>query len=275
MHDFVGSPGFFAPEMLRHANYSARKVDLWSLGCVVLELLLGHGQFDKVWMDSYAHRALQDVALFDRLLSSAVETVRNTTRWPSPELRAIEMRLLQPDEELRISLDDLCAHPWLQIAPSERAAAAAAQPKPASTDDGARKLAEAAASSAAAAPLSTSRRGRPLRSTQSRRPGQEATGRRTRQRRTLQRESPFVAFPASQPHHHHRPSLVPTRRRPALRESPCLRKRRHLPCAWVPCAWDLLPCRSIRSTTALFSCRPCQARGQIPGDERPAALPRA
>ena len=161
MHDFVGSPGFFAPEMLRHANYSARKVDLWSLGCVVLELLLGHGQFDKVWMDSYAHRALQDVALFDRLLSSAVETVRNTTRWPSPELRAIEMRLLQPDEELRISLDDLCAHPWLQIAQSERAAAAAAQPKPASTDDGARKLAEAAASSAAAAPLSTSRRGRP------------------------------------------------------------------------------------------------------------------
>ena len=117
--------------------------------------------------------------------------------------------------------------------------------------------------------------GAPLRSTQSRRPGQEATGRRTRQRRTLQRESPFVAFPASQPHHHHRPSLVPTRRRPALRESPCLRKRRHLPCAWVPCAWDLLPCRSIRSTTALFSCRPCQARGQIPGDERPAALPRA
>ena len=71
------------------------------------------------------------------------------------------MQLLQPNEEHRISLDDLCAHPWLQISQSERAAAAAEQPGLASTDDGARKLVQAAASSVVAAPLPASRRGRP------------------------------------------------------------------------------------------------------------------
>ncbi|EGB04366.1 hypothetical protein AURANDRAFT_7441, partial [Aureococcus anophagefferens] len=35
MSDFVGSPGFFAPEILFDDLYHAEKVDVWSLGCVV------------------------------------------------------------------------------------------------------------------------------------------------------------------------------------------------------------------------------------------------
>ena len=47
MSDFVGSPGFFAPEILLHDLYDAEKVDVWSLGCVVLEILEGHDGFDQ------------------------------------------------------------------------------------------------------------------------------------------------------------------------------------------------------------------------------------
>ena len=42
LSDFVGSPGFFAPEVLTDEPYDGRKIDVWSLGCVLLEMLLGH-----------------------------------------------------------------------------------------------------------------------------------------------------------------------------------------------------------------------------------------
>ncbi|ETV70398.1 CAMK/CAMKL protein kinase, variant [Aphanomyces astaci] len=38
--DFCGSPGFFAPEMLLHDQYDGQKADVWSIGCILLEV--GH-----------------------------------------------------------------------------------------------------------------------------------------------------------------------------------------------------------------------------------------
>lgn len=38
LHDFCGSPGFFAPEILLHECYDGMKADVWSLGCILLEV---------------------------------------------------------------------------------------------------------------------------------------------------------------------------------------------------------------------------------------------
>ena len=35
-----GSPGFFAPEMLGSDGYDGEKVDVWSFGCILLEVCL-------------------------------------------------------------------------------------------------------------------------------------------------------------------------------------------------------------------------------------------
>ena len=48
--DFVGSPGFFAPEILAQDTYDARKVDVWSLGCLLLEMIDGHDAFETNWL---------------------------------------------------------------------------------------------------------------------------------------------------------------------------------------------------------------------------------
>ena len=43
LSEFCGSPGFFAPEMILYgAQYNGLLVDVWSTGCIMLELCLGH-----------------------------------------------------------------------------------------------------------------------------------------------------------------------------------------------------------------------------------------
>ena len=50
--DFVGSPGFFAPEMLA-GPYDGARADVWSLGATMLECVVGHGAFAAVWLPAY------------------------------------------------------------------------------------------------------------------------------------------------------------------------------------------------------------------------------
>ena len=51
--DFVGSPGFFAPELFTEPSYRGDVADAWSLGAVTVELLVGHRAFDLAWCPPY------------------------------------------------------------------------------------------------------------------------------------------------------------------------------------------------------------------------------
>jgi serine/threonine protein kinase len=42
LRELCGSPGFFAPEMVTHGSYLGDQADIWSCGCILLELVLGH-----------------------------------------------------------------------------------------------------------------------------------------------------------------------------------------------------------------------------------------
>ena len=44
--EFCGTPGFMAPEMVASKPPAGAAVDLWALGCVAHQLLLGHPPFD-------------------------------------------------------------------------------------------------------------------------------------------------------------------------------------------------------------------------------------
>jgi len=69
--DFCGSPGFFAPEMITAKTYNGFSVDVWSLGCILLELVVGHENFATLWMSVYAVNVLSDADLFvEKIVSS-------------------------------------------------------------------------------------------------------------------------------------------------------------------------------------------------------------
>ena len=46
----AGTPGFMAPEVITADKYDGFAADVWSVGCIALELSLGHDKFLTVWM---------------------------------------------------------------------------------------------------------------------------------------------------------------------------------------------------------------------------------
>ncbi|KAH8044850.1 protein kinase [Aureococcus anophagefferens] len=59
---FCGSRGFYPPEMaLRAGGYDPFRADVWSVGCVAAELLLGRAWFSYKWLPCYGSDRDADV----------------------------------------------------------------------------------------------------------------------------------------------------------------------------------------------------------------------
>ncbi|KAF7551589.1 hypothetical protein G7Z17_g4909 [Cylindrodendrum hubeiense] len=96
-----GTLDYLPPEMIKPGstkNWYGDKVDLWSLGVLTYEFLVGEAPFED----------------------QAVVTQRRITRcdmtvpsWVSSEATDLIKRLLVLDPEKRISLDEVAVHPWI------------------------------------------------------------------------------------------------------------------------------------------------------------------
>lgn len=112
LSDFCGSPGFFAPEMITLGAYDGVKADVWSVGCVLLELLLGHERFCDVWMTAYEIETMKDKALFKEEVSRNCEKLPSELEF-SDELCDFIVNVLRFDGNERYSSAQACQHPWL------------------------------------------------------------------------------------------------------------------------------------------------------------------
>ncbi|KAJ4330268.1 spindle assembly checkpoint kinase [Didymella glomerata] len=96
-----GTLDYLPPEMLRGAskdNYYTEKVDLWSLGVLTYEFLVGEAPFE------------------DTQVMTQRKIVRGEYTVPgfvSPEAKDLIKRLLVLDPEKRIALEDVERHPWI------------------------------------------------------------------------------------------------------------------------------------------------------------------
>ena len=73
-----GSPGFFAPEVLLTKEYDPFKVDVWGIGCVALELLMGRHWFAKHWLAHFDSLRKRDANLvkFDAGLHDVLDATQ-------------------------------------------------------------------------------------------------------------------------------------------------------------------------------------------------------
>lgn len=113
LSDFCGSPGFFAPEMILEGTYFGDRADIWSIGCILLELIMGHERFCDIWMGAYDYEVMQDKGRFD------VAVCENTQRLPkcldfSHELNEFVIRILKKSHAERPNISELCKFPWVQ-----------------------------------------------------------------------------------------------------------------------------------------------------------------
>lgn len=105
--------GFFAPEMIIHGCYFGDKADVWSLGCILMELIMGHEKFCDVWMTAYDYDILQDKEQFTTTIAEAVEHLPDYLSFTS-ELNDFVMRFLELRSSRRPSVRTIAQHPWLE-----------------------------------------------------------------------------------------------------------------------------------------------------------------
>ncbi|KAJ0262286.1 CBL-interacting serine/threonine-protein kinase 22 [Hirschfeldia incana] len=107
LHTLCGTPAYVAPELLTKKGYDGSKSDIWSCGVVLFLLNAGYlpfrdpnisGLYRKIRMAQY-----------------------RMPEWTSSGLRHLLSRLLEPDPEKRITVEEILKDPWFNhgVDPSE------------------------------------------------------------------------------------------------------------------------------------------------------------
>ena len=113
---YVGTPLYMAPEVLslkrgKHERYSD-KADIWSVGCIVYELITGTRPFNAFSIDE--------------LIPTIEESLKNTmlfyARMFSPVCIDLLSRIFNIEPDQRINFNDFCDHPFILGMPCIKAA---------------------------------------------------------------------------------------------------------------------------------------------------------
>ena len=105
-----GTPGFYCPEMVIHDRFEGRSADMWSLGCIILEITLG---FTKEWIDSY-DQADEDPAAFQKGLENSLIEICIEQCPNHDKLLDMIHSCLSIDSSKRITSEDALKHDWLE-----------------------------------------------------------------------------------------------------------------------------------------------------------------
>ncbi|CAN7007332.1 unnamed protein product [Brassica rapa subsp. trilocularis] len=107
LHTLCGTPAYVAPELLTKKGYDGSKADIWSCGVVLFLLNAGYLPFR------------------DPNISGLYRKIRlaqyRMPEWTSSGLRHLLSRLLEPDPEKRITVEEILKDPWFNhgVDPSE------------------------------------------------------------------------------------------------------------------------------------------------------------
>ncbi|KAL2164049.1 hypothetical protein VTH06DRAFT_3263 [Thermothelomyces fergusii] len=96
-----GTLDYLPPEMIRSGskdNWYNEKVDLWSLGVLTYEFLVGEAPFEDTPIMTHKRIARADMTIPD---------------WVSKEAKDLIKRLLVLDPEKRLPLEEVQSHPWI------------------------------------------------------------------------------------------------------------------------------------------------------------------
>ncbi|CAK9820806.1 Maternal embryonic leucine zipper kinase [Anthophora plagiata] len=94
-----GSPTYAAPELILGRKYLGSEVDIWSMGVLLYALLCGFLPFDDNSIES----------LYRKILGGKYDE----PSWLSSSSRRLIRAMLQIDPKKRITIQELCNHPWI------------------------------------------------------------------------------------------------------------------------------------------------------------------
>ena len=75
-------------------SYDGFQADVWSIGCILLELLVGHDTFGECWMTAYDSEYMKDKTDFRNEISDAVNELKGERFIPLSTIYIITFVLL-------------------------------------------------------------------------------------------------------------------------------------------------------------------------------------
>jgi tRNA A-37 threonylcarbamoyl transferase component Bud32 len=102
-NDMVGSIHCIAPEVLERKKYNS-KIDIWSLGVILYDLLLGEFPFDD--------EEQNEVIIANKIVKG--KYVMPLSRTPSFTVKSLILSCIKKDISTRINIEDFLGHPWFQ-----------------------------------------------------------------------------------------------------------------------------------------------------------------
>lgn len=112
-----GTLDYLPPEMLKPGsqdNYYSEKVDLWSLGVLTYEFLVGEAPFEDTPVMTQRRIARADMSVPSFVSPEARDLIKKVCRkFVSVYSATYTRQLLVLDPEKRIPLDDIPRHPWI------------------------------------------------------------------------------------------------------------------------------------------------------------------
>lgn len=122
LHDFAGSPGFFAPEVHLHSAFCGLRADVFSFAAVCLEMLVSQTFFLQSWMPAYASRA-KDPHSFSLSMREAIAAAHlEIRRHHCPaEVQEVLNNALTLNASERPTIASLAHSPWFVGANADHA----------------------------------------------------------------------------------------------------------------------------------------------------------
>ncbi|XP_031487220.1 CBL-interacting protein kinase 24-like [Nymphaea colorata] len=100
LHTTCGTPNYVAPEVLSHKGYDGSAADVWSCGVILYVLMAGYLPFNET-----------DLPTLYKKINAAEFSCPS---WFSSEATALIKKILDPDPDTRIRIEDIKNHEWFQ-----------------------------------------------------------------------------------------------------------------------------------------------------------------
>ncbi|GKV02284.1 hypothetical protein SLEP1_g14741 [Rubroshorea leprosula] len=100
LHTLCGTPAYVAPEILAKKGYDGAKVDVWSCGVVLYVLQAGYLPFNDPNL----------MVMYRKIYNGEFRF----PKWTPPDLRRFLSRLLDPNPDSRITVDEILRDPWFR-----------------------------------------------------------------------------------------------------------------------------------------------------------------
>jgi len=107
LRSFRGTKTYMAPEIKEGKIYDGLKADMFSVGVILFIMVQGIFPFSEARTDEYFYRLLIDGDLETYWLKTGGENL-------SAEFKDLITRMLSYDPQMRPTVEELVAHPWMK-----------------------------------------------------------------------------------------------------------------------------------------------------------------